>query len=146
MKSDIGDNEIRMADHSLSRKLIKARAFDYADILSAMNKQPVVHVMHNWNACEIDEVDTDHIADAYYQMKSIYDSWEEGEISRVYTVVMQGIELCSDGSLDDGAYFTTDGKYVIVVLGGQIISVLYDNGNTDIIRIGSQEYDYADYV
>ena len=119
---------------------------DYADILSSMENQRVIHVMHDWNVCEIDEVDTEHIADAYNQMKSIYDAWEEGEISRAYTVDMHGVELCSDGSLDDGAYFTTDGKYAIVVLGGQIISALYDNGNTDIIRIGSQEYDYADYV
>ena len=118
----------------------------YTDILSAMNKQPVVHVMHNWNACEIDEVDTDHIADAYYQMKSIYDAWEECEISRVYTIGMLGVELFSDGTLDDGAYFTTDGRNVIAVLNGQIISALYDNGKTTIIRIGSQEYDYADYV
>ena len=119
---------------------------DYADILSSMNNQRVVHVMHDWNVCEIDEVDTDHIADAYYQMKSIYDAWEEGEISRVYTVGMLGVELSFDGALDDGAYFTTDGKYIIVVLDSKINSALYDNGKTNIIRIGSQEYDYADYV
>ena len=120
---------------------------DYTDILSSMSNQRVIHVMHDWNACEIDEVDTEHIADAYYQMKSIYDdAWEEGEISRVYPVGMLGVELCSDGTLDNGAYFTTDGKYIIAVLNGKIISALYDNGKTNIIRIGSQEYDYADYV
>jgi hypothetical protein len=119
---------------------------DYADILSSMENQRVIHVMHDWNVCEIDEVDTEHIADAYNQMKSIYDAWEEGEISRAYTIDMSGVQLCSNGSFDDGAYFTTDGKYVIAVLNGQIISAFYDNGKTTVIRIGSQEYDYADYV
>lgn len=124
MRNNLENEEVCMVDHTLGRKLIRGRVFDYADILSAMNNRRIIHVMHDWNVCEIDEVDTEHIADAYYQLKSIYDAWEECEISRVYTIGMLGVELFSDGTLDDGAYFTTDGRYVIAVLNGQIISAL----------------------
>lgn len=135
-----------MVEHIIGKKLVGEKMSDYVDILSIMKNQHIVHVMDWIGVCEIEAVDEDHIYEAYHQMKSIYDAWEEGDISRFYVADMNGIELSADGSLDDGVYFTTDGKYIVAVQNGQVISVLYENDKTTIVRIGSHEYDYANYV
>ena len=135
-----------MATEQIQRRnLVGENATNYVDIISYIKDQRIVHVMDWIGVCEIEAVDEDHISDAYHQMRSIFDAWEKGEISRVYNIDMCGLELCSDGSLDDGVYFSTEGKYILAVLNGQIISALYENDDTIIVRIGSHEYDYSNY-
>ena len=86
-----------MATEQIQRRnLVGENATNYVDIISYIKDQRIVHVMDWIGVCE------GHISDAYHQMRSIFDAWEKGEISRVYTIDMCGLELCSDGSLDDG--------------------------------------------
>ena len=121
----------------------------YSDIVQAMSVQRTIHVeiMDLWGeGCEINEVDTEHLADAYYQMRTPMEDFEDGKIRQLFVTALQGVQPYSDGQLRDGVYFTLDKKYAVAVLEGKIISALHDVNGKEFLRIESQDFDPNEFL
>ena len=118
----------------------------YGDILHAMEGKRVIHIMEWIGVLELEDIDTNHLTDAYYQMRKSVDDLENGEIKWTYATEMQGVQPDETGVLDDGLYFTTDKQYIIAVHSGSIISAVYPKDNKTIMRIGAQEFEYEDFA
>ena len=70
--------------------------------------------------------------DAYNEINAPIGDYENGEISC--------FEECNKIDLSkDGIYFNPKTNEAVAILGGQIISALYNDGET--LRIGDQEFD-----
>ena len=118
----------------------------YGDILHAMEGKRVIHIMEWIGVLEMKDVDTNHLTDAYYQMRKPIDDLVNSEIKWTYTIETQGIQPDGTGVLDDGIYFTTDKQYFIAVHNGNIISAVYPTEKEPIMRIGAQEFYYEDFA
>ena len=111
----------------------------YKDILKRLDGKPLIYIPTyelNDDGCGLDEVSIDFPDDAYSQMTAVIGDYENGEISCH--------ETCNHVDVSrDGMYFDSE-RNAVAVLGGKIISAVYEVDDEEFLQIGDKKINTND--